>query len=201
MAKKTIAVDLDDVLAANAEGFVKFSNERWGTTLQAEDFHEDLVTLWGIDHEAVNDRMLEYCEAEIVRDYGYFADALPVLRQLKERYKLVLVTARRKVLIKATADWVNQYLPDIFEGIHHAGFFDKLEPNSFHLTKTEILRELGADFLIDDQLKHCFAAAKAGIPSLLFGEYGWNQAEKLPAGVTRVKDWQAIEEYFNAQGR
>lgn len=195
-AKKTIAVDLDDVLSANAEGFVKFSNERWGTNLRPEDFHEDLITLWGVDLDTVGKRMLEYCEAEIVREYGYFAESLPILERLKKRYRLILVTSRRKVLMQATADWVNQYVPDIFESIHHAGIFDSLAHGAHKLTKAEVLQDLEANYLIDDQLKHCVAAAKIGIPSLLFGEYEWNKATDLPKNVTRVKNWADVAEYF-----
>ncbi len=196
MGKKIIAVDLDDVVAANAEGFVKFSNDRWGTHLQPEDFHEDLISLWGVDHETVLQRIMEYCEAEIVREYGHFSEALPVLKRLKKNHSLLLVTSRRRLLKQATADWVQQYLPGIFDAIHHAGLFDDPNKNAHHLTKADILRKLNADYLIDDQLKHCEAAAKIGIPSVLFGDYKWNQADKLPKGVTRAKDWQAVAEYF-----
>ena len=197
MSKKIIAVDLDDVVAANAEGFVKFSNERWGTNLRPEDFHEDLGSLWSVDQDTVAQRMLEFCEAEIVREYGHFADALPVLKKLKQNYTLLLVTSRRKMLMKATADWVDMYLPDIFTSIHHAGIFDNLEKGSHTLTKAEILKDLGANYLIDDQLKHCVAAAKAGILALLFGDYVWNQSNSLPERVTRTKDWEVVAEYFN----
>lgn len=200
MGKKTIAVDLDDVLAENAEGFVKFSNERWHTNLRPEDFHEDLERLWGVDHDTVLARMLEYSQAEIVREYGHFAEALPVLKDLKQTYLLLLVTSRRKALIKPTSDWVEKYLPNIFSGIYHAGFFDNPIRQSHTLTKADILMELGANYLIDDQLKHCIAAAEAGIPALLFGEYAWNQTDTLPVGVTRVKDWLTVEEYFREQG-
>ena len=39
------------------------------------------------------------------------------------------------------------------------------------LTKGMLAKEIKADYLIDDQLKHCSAAAELGIPALLFGVY------------------------------
>ena len=33
-----IAIDIDDVLAENAIGFVAFSNERWVTLLRVDDY-------------------------------------------------------------------------------------------------------------------------------------------------------------------
>lgn len=53
---------------------------------------------------------------------------------------------------------------------------------------------------IDDQLKHCQAAASLGIKAVLLGDYPWNRTEKLPSGVTRCKDWPAVLEYFNERG-
>jgi hypothetical protein len=35
----------------------------------------------------------------------------------------------------------------------------------------------------------------------LFGDYTWNQADDLPNGITRVKDWAAVEEYFTNESR
>ncbi len=197
--KPIIAVDLDDVLAANAEGFVKFSNERWGTHLRTEDFHENLSVLWGVDIKTVNKRMIDFCESEIVRNYGYFKEALPVLHHLKEKYILLLITSRRKRLVKATADWVAEYLPNIFDSIHHTGFFDQLEKGAYNLTKGDILQNLGAEYLIDDQLKHCAAAGKIGLKALLLGNYKWNEAAVLSRGVTRVGDWRAVGDYFHVK--
>lgn len=65
-------------------------------------------------------------------------------------------------------------------------------------TKAAICTSIGASYLIDDNLEHCALAAESGLDCLLFGEYGWNKAEILPKGVTRVKDWHAVLEYFNA---
>lgn len=62
----------------------------------------------------------------------------------------------------------------------------------------DVLVEIKADFVVDDQLKHCTAAVEQGIPTILFGNYRWNQAEELPKGVTRCKNWQEVAGYFDA---
>ncbi|MBC7869007.1 hypothetical protein H7X69_02425 [Candidatus Saccharibacteria bacterium] len=41
-SKPTIAIDIDNVLAYNAKGFVEFSNQRWGTTLEVDDWSDVL---------------------------------------------------------------------------------------------------------------------------------------------------------------
>lgn len=201
MPKQIIALDLDDVLAANAQTFIDFSNGRWHTELTMEDFQEDFRTMWGVDHHEVERRMVEFADLGIVADYPHFQDAVPVVHKLAETYELVIVTSRRNALKAHTEVWLEQYFGKVFKSIRHAGFFDNIADKSYQLTKAEICRELGADYLIDDQLKHCLAAAEAGIESLLFGDYSWNRADKLPKVVTRVNSWADVEAYFDEKSR
>jgi uncharacterized HAD superfamily protein len=35
---------------------------------------------------------------------------------------------------------------------------------------------------------------------VLFGNYPWNQVDKLPDNVVRVNNWQEVLEYFDAKG-
>jgi len=81
--------------------------------------------------------------------------------------------------------------------IHFAGIWDKISDASIARTKGELCQELGADYIIDDQLKHCVGAAKLGLKALLFGNYLWNQNGSLPENVQRVDDWSGVLRYFS----
>jgi len=199
MKKQIIAVDLDDVLAANAEGFINFSNKRWGTKLTAKDFQEDLEKLWGIEHDEAQRRFATFAETDSVKKYACLEDAKPVLEKLTEKYTLVIATSRRNSLKNATAEWLELHFDGIFQEVHHSGFFDTTDRQGHLLNKAELCRFIEADYLIDDHLKHCRATAQVGIKSLLFGNYSWNKAGVLPPGVTRVADWPAVLDYFNDQ--
>jgi len=204
MKKPTIAVDIDDVLAANAEAFIDFTNKRWGTNLTVDDYTEHWIEIWQVDHEEEIRRINEVHSAMIFKDYRHFPEAKPVLKALSKNYNLVVLTSRQKVISKDTLDWVERYYKGIFSDVHFAGIWDGMNKDS-HVrikhTKGRVVREIGADYLIDDQVKHCLAAAEAGIEALLFGNYTWNQLKSLPKGVTRVNDWQAVLEYFDAKSR
>ncbi len=86
-----------------------------------------------------------------------------------------------------------------FSQIIFSGIWDDGKQDAHKRTKTEILQSIGADFLIDDQLKHCISAADAGIGAVLFGAYPWNRVDTLPRGVTRCSDWSAVLEYFDGR--
>jgi 5'(3')-deoxyribonucleotidase len=204
VSKKTIAVDVDDVLASNAAGFVQFSNQRWGTTLEPQDYHEHWAEMWGIDHEEMQKRRAEIIKAKLFTSYDFLDDAKRVLTKLSGDYRLVILTSRTTDISEDTTAWIKGYFGDLFADIHYAGIWEKLNRNEakvedvIKVTKGQIAKDIGADYLIDDQPKHCLAAAKVGITSLLFGDYRWNRDFELLPNMARVKNWQEVLEYFDA---
>lgn len=198
--KPVVAVDIDDVLAANAEGIIKYTNERWGTNLRVEDYHEHWAELWQVDEEEMERRTHEFVSSGAPKEYRRLNKADEVLRELSKNYKLVITTSRRKVYAADTQEWLDKNLPGIFEEVHFVGIWDQVSEGRIKATKGEYAKQIGADYLIDDQLKHCESAAKVGIKALLFGDYTWNRSDKLPANIIRVKNWQEVLEYFDGRG-
>jgi uncharacterized HAD superfamily protein len=194
--KPIIAIDIDDVISANAASFVKYSNQRYGTHLTVDDYREHWGEIWNIDHDELMKRAAEYHESGHIANHPVIEGAYDALKDLKERFKLIIVTSRRTSINQLTRDWIQKYYPDIFDDIVFSGFFDSAK-SGIHLTKGELVKNTGAEYLIDDQLKHVSSAAENGIKALLFGDYIWNKSDTLPANVTRVKNWQEVVSYFS----
>ena len=206
MARQTIAVDIDDVLAASAAEWVRFSNERWGTNLTVDDYHEDWALMWQVDRATESQRALEIYASGMIRDFPPDKLAKEVLKELSADYDLVIATSRVYKVHQDTLKWLDEHYGGIFKAFHMSGIYDRIADGALpdegvhHLTKGELVAEIGADYLIDDQPKHCLAAAEAGLKAILFGDYLWNRTLKdLPAGVAFCKDWQAVREYFNGR--
>lgn len=195
MKRPIVAIDLDDVLADNAGGFVAWSNARWGLNLTVEDYDERWGNMWqtGRDSEETERRAIEFHHSGAVGNYRHFPEALPVLKRLAKRYELVIVTSRRGILKLETHGWLDRHFPGVFSAVHFAGIYDDMTLGRHAATKTELCQKIGAAYLIDDQAKHCVDAARVGIRALLFGDYAWNRSESLPDGVTRVRDWAEVE--------
>jgi 5'(3')-deoxyribonucleotidase len=201
MNKPILAIDIDDVLAANAAGFVKFSNERWGTNLRVEDYDEHWANVWKLDEEEVAKRAIELHESGAIGEFDHFPDAVEVLRELASEFTIIAVTARRRMVEKETRVWIDKYFNGILEDIRFAGFYDDANVHvdiKRSSTKTEILKSIEAKYFIDDQLKHCLSAAETGIDVILFGDYAWNQNDALPVNVTRCATWYDVREYFTS---
>ncbi len=197
MSKPIIAIDIDDVLADYSAEFVLMSNKLWGTELTVEDYTEDWMQLWGVDVDEVVARGKALFEDRMHERLKHKDDATPVLEELSKRYELTILTARTTQSKAATLEWFTRHYPMIsHDNITFAGLWDNPDKDTAKRTKGDLAKNLGVEYIIDDQLKHCIAAAEHGISALLFGEYTWNQADDLPEGVTRVANWRAVEEYF-----
>ena len=203
--KPIIAIDIDDVLADNATGFVAYSNRKWGTNLKVTDYDEHWAMLWNTEHDLDETmrRRDDFMASKSYRAYKPKDQAYDVLKRLAENYELRIVTSRLQVMRDDTIDWLHEHYEGIFsdDTIHLAGIWDTLTHESINMTKAEVVKIIGAKYLIDDQLKHCIGAAEIGVQALLFGDYNWNQSSALPKGVTRLADWPELEEFFKNEAR
>ncbi len=204
--KPIIAVDVDDVLASSALAFVEFSNQRWGTNLTIDEYHDDWAMLWKLDKEheesmKIISKRAEEFFAHHLRDMDHDVSAYEVLVNLKQDFDLIVVTSRRLQTKGDTLAWIQERYEGIFaeDKIFFAGFYDTIEKGSFTKDKGALLKSLGASYHIDDQPKHCNGAIVQGVQGILFGEYGWQRGEALEDTVVRVKNWEEVLEYFNAE--
>lgn len=192
MTKKTIAVDVDDVLALHAESFIQFSNQRYGTRLTVEDYSDHWSNLWGEERDEIERRAAEFHVHENIIRFKRIQEADKAVQKLAQDYRLVIVTARRKGLIDVTHEWIDNHFPGVFDEFH---FVPIWVPGN-DVTKADICHQIDAEYLIDDLPRHCNLAAEAGITALLFGDYSWNRSEEVSEGVVRVSGWPEVLKYF-----
>ena len=202
MSKEAIAVDLDDVLVQTAPAAIAFYNQKWCTAVRPEDFYQsDYAAAWQApDKETAIRRVHEYIGSEEHFLIAPDAEAVEAMRQLESNYLLYIVTGRPDFIEAATRRWLEQHFAGLFADIIFSNHFDDVKMRS----KGEICQELGVKSLIDDHTDHIFSAAESGVHGVLFGEYAWNRADRLPPelpdNVTRCADWPAVLELFDARG-
>lgn len=196
--KPTIAVDIDEVLATMFENLMAWHNQKYGTKLTLADNHSRDLELWkaGSIEEAIK-RVHGFFETPHYIDAKPIDQAEAALHELSRRYELAIITARDVIVEELTLNWVQKYFPDIFKDVH---FTAEYSLHGLNKTKAEACLDINAEYLIDDSLEKAEEVAKEGIKVLLFGHYPWNKAERLPEGVSRVKNWQEVLEYFDGEG-
>ncbi len=202
MKKPIIAVDIDDVLAGENETMRVFINEKYGLNLTPEDYLVEAPyrgyweKVWGVTKEEGQKRFKEYIDSGIGERHAPLEGAIEAVTKLKKTYNLIIVSSRYDSLIDDTHKWLDTHFPNAFNSVEFVAVWSKDE----RVSKATICKEIGATYLIDDNLEHCNLAAEAGIKALLFGDYGWSKNAKLDRNVTSVKNWQEVLEYFNDKG-
>lgn len=195
MTRKSIAVDLDDVLAAHVEAFIEFSNANYGTHLTIEDYDDHWNDLWGVDRAEIDKRAAKFLIPGTVAEFVVKEEATAALRKLKQEYDLYIVTARGQHLIGTTTEWVEKHFKGLFKATHFVPIWD---PHN-QLTKGDICKQIGANYLIDDIAGHCNTAAASGVKAILFGDYAWNRQEAIVSGVIRCKNWDDVLAYLGVK--
>jgi uncharacterized HAD superfamily protein len=194
MTKRIIAIDADDTIFDENTAVRLFMNETYGFNHTEADYMTEgpFETYWEHIWNVSPEKMLEMYERFVVSPYKHnlqpITGAIHALRQLKEKYELVIVTSRDHRAVEFTHSSLAEHYPEIFSDV----YFTPLWGNGEKVTKAMISTEIGASYLIDDSFEHCKLVSDAGNNALLFGSYGWNRYQELPENVTRCKDWGAI---------
>jgi 5'(3')-deoxyribonucleotidase len=173
LARPTIAVDMDHVMADTGAHLCEWLNLQYGSTHVGETFPSLLATLSPERRHAV----VEYVTAgEMMRDLPVMSGCTDVLRDLSERYAVVICTAAMEFprTIPPKIAWLNTRFPF-------------LDPQLFVFCGYKQI--MGTDYLIDDSPKH-FDGFK-GTP-LLYSAIHNRDVDDW----TRVGDWAEIAAYF-----
>jgi len=199
MPKKTIAIDIDDVIAAESASIIKFSNNRWGHNLTIDDYDENWQEMWGVEYDELLRRAEILHRPGVQTSYELIDGVHEALHKLAGSYNVVALTSRRSSVKDETVEWLEKVFKGVFSDFYFTGFWDDTKPGGHLLTKGELARDLKVDYLIDDQPKHCLSAAEHGVKTVLFGDYKIGRDLKLPAGVVRARNWQEVLEYFDGE--
>lgn len=196
--KKTIAIDIDDVLADSTDALRLVVNKRLNLDLSPEDYRIEAdypkyyESVW--QQNGIGGK-ITYAELEsgMIQDQSHIVphrDARLALRELAKRYRLIVMTSRPASWRKATERWLRRYFPDTFEEIL---FTEETDGKS----KGWLCNKCGADWLIDDNVEHAQSAIDAGVEVILFGDYGWHH--KVPPHMHRRRSWKQVLEYFDGR--
>ncbi len=195
----TIAIDIDDVIAATTDAIRLDVNKKYNIDL-AKDHYAQNGEYWGyyeriweshglisegIFDDFVRDMLVEKTEIRLLPGSAF------AISEIMKKNKVVFITSRDPSWIDYTKKWLKTNLNrDNFEI-----YFAKSHLGSEHKTKGEICSELGVSTLIDDNTEHCKSAIDKGIKAVLYGEYGWHLS--IPEGVIRCKSWSEVLEIIN----
>ena len=201
MKRRIVAIDIDDVIAAGTDSFRRRINETMGINLTEShysvpgDYWGYYERVWEINGINQADVPRAKIDAEMEIDQSH-VPLLPgasfAVAQLAKRFDIAIVTACNLNWENATLAWLTSHFGEVFIDVHFAGNSSGKASKS----KGQLCREVGAEWLIDDNPEHCMSAIKEGLQPILFGEYGWHH--DAPPDLRKCNNWPAVLEYFDA---
>ena len=188
-----IAVDCDEVLAGLLEKFIMFHNREYGTSLSRKDFHSYYLRgIIGITFDEEKKRFSHFLRTDYFRSIQPILHAKETLGNLRGMgFEMEVVTSRPPEMIDSTHDWIWMHYKGIFSKVH---FSENHALRTGGKTKGEICHEIGADFMIEDDLKYIPDITLRGIKVLLY-DAPWNRNYQQE-NVVRVNSWKDIEKYL-----
>ena len=186
MKRLVIAVDCDDVLVRTTPYFVHAYTQTYGGAVTLDRAHDADYGMWGTDKLTLEKRLAELMETDEYKSISPTAEEVEVLSEMSRHHELHVITARRPHERELTQHMLDTYLPGVFTSLELVGFTG---------SKGEVCQRIGADVLIDDNLRHLEDAVREGLPqsgALLFGDYPWTAYESIPEGLTRCLNWADV---------
>ncbi len=189
-----IGIDVDDVLAESLPGYLEAFRRRFGREVRIEE------AAWEI--------FRRYPEISATQMWGFFSEleasdflgTRPVYPEAVKAVKALATDGHRLFVVTGRLTQHRDHTRRLLERAGLLKFFEELVHREHETAadyKPRIVREMKLDLLIEDELHVAVAAAEVPIPVLLF-DRPWNRAE-LPAGITRVTDWDQALRLIAAQ--
>ena len=189
MTKQKIAIDFDDTLFATAKSTIDHYNKHYGTDLTEYHFNnKEFISDWGNDINQIMSRINKFLGSPEAENIQPIDGAIESVQYLNKYFELHIVTARDSSLAQITHRMTDEHFPNIFKSIHFSSPYSD-NPK----TKAEILKDLGAIYLIDDNPEHAQSVANENIPVVLFGDYIWQKDFNFHRNIKRALTWPATE--------
>lgn len=187
-----IGVDIDSVIAETVPHLLRFFNKIYGTNFNKRKHTSYyFASLFNISLEEVLNELHAFYDSRNFNLVKPVRGSQKGIEYLSKKHQLSAITSRPSHIEKKTLQWLDTYFPKQFLTVHHTNQVS--HANEPKKKKSEICQELGIELLIDDHLDFAIDVASVGIPVLLFNQ-PWNQTNKLPKGIQRVRSWKEIRE-------
>jgi uncharacterized HAD superfamily protein len=192
-----IGIDVDDVLAESLPAYLEAFRRRFGKEVKIEEAAWEIFRRFP---EIPADQMLGFYDHLETTDFlgsrPVYPEAVAGVRALAAAgHRLFVVTGR----LTQHRDHTRRMLAgvgllDAFEDLVHR------DAETLANYKPRVVRELGLQMFIEDELEVALAMARIPVPVLLV-DRPWNRAV-LPSGVARVTDWaQVVEQVADRAAR
>lgn len=180
-----LGIDLDDVLADTVKSFLKYYNNKYNHSFKKKDItHYFLKNILGVTQEEMNDIFKDFFNREI-QNIPTVYGSKKAIKELKDKYELVIVTDRPQYTIIDSMDWVEENFPKSFKEF----YFTKVSG----ITKGEACELFDISIVVEDNLDNALDIIKHNSQVMLLDK-PWNKGRFNYGGIERFSSWKKILE-------
>ncbi len=183
-----IGIDIDGVIGDSDKIFRKYMNQYFNLKLKRKDIKEFYYEkVLSMNPEDIQPFWEEFNNKGYWMEIPLLNNAKSSIDYLKEKYAIILITARTEKIKDLTLAWLEKHKIK-YDQLHF------LNENESKITKV-LQNNISLNALIEDKLENALNFAGEGTRVFLF-DYPWNQFEKKIENLIRVKGWCDILSYL-----
>eukprot|EP00920_Eleutheroschizon_duboscqi_P005487 GHVT01012964.1.p1 GENE.GHVT01012964.1~~GHVT01012964.1.p1 ORF type:complete len:209 (+),score=25.05 GHVT01012964.1:219-845(+) len=124
--KKTVALDIDEVLAQFIGGISDYHNETYGTSLAFSDFTSYRFSeVWGGSNASAVEKVDGFFKSKQFKNVQVVPGAKEAVARLSKNFNLVVVTSRQLQIKEKTIKWLELNFPRTFSNVYFANHWTK----------------------------------------------------------------------------
>ena len=189
-----IAIDFDDTIFPTIKSFLEYNNDKYKSKAEIKQLeHSSAYKLIGIKKEEMIKRFIEFTNTQKHKEIMPIKDSISVIKNLKQKHELFIITARNKKTKNGTMFLIDKYYKNHFKEVIFLDYTNNKKDEKF-----EICKNIGINLIIEDDPKNAISCAKNGIKVLLFNNENqnyWSKTEKNK-NIKLVKTWKEIETHI-----
>ena len=191
-----IAIDFDDTIFPTIKKFLEYNNEKYKSKTEIKQLeHSSAYKLIGIKKEEMIKRFIEFTNTKRHKEIMPIKDSIQVIKKLKQKHELFIITARNKKTKNGTMFLIDKYHKDNFKEIIFLDYTNNKKDEKF-----EICKKIGVNLIIEDDPTNAISCAENGIKVLLFNNEDKNYWSKTKdhKNIKLIKTWKEIEKHINS---
>ena len=185
MTRKTIALDIDEVLFPFLPDMNKYINSIFGTSFNLEDYFVYVFEdIWGGTKEDTARLINKFSKTESYKKIKPINGAQRGIEKLSKENDLIAISNRPIKIKEETEEQLKLFFPGKFKKVFCLG--GEKHYSTAPIPKVNICKQEGASIIIEDGFRNALECAKAGIPAFLF-DYPWNKNKTVnQERITRI---------------
>lgn len=199
--ESVVAVDFDDVLLPLVHPLIEYynANHANGADFPCAEIANfktyNYQQCFGIPRDDMTKIFDEFMSSREFADLHRSEpseECKQVIKELSQSHKLVIISARDQKLRERTATYVDEWFPGCFSEIYLGNQYG----TGTKRTKLQIMEQVDAHTLIDDNPDYITQIVHGGKTGILFGDYPWSSIEHCE-NTHRATEWKDLLELLN----